>query len=340
MPEKIRVAVVGLGFMGSTHLKAYGELPGVQVTAVASTDPRKLKGDFSEIQGNLGRPVAQIDFSGVRGYSDYRQAIQDDTVDAVDLCVPTHRHAPLAIEALRLGKHVLVEKPMALSKAQADETIAAAKASDRILMVAHVLRFVPAYVALRNHIQALGPIHAFSLRRRCAMPAWAQWHLDRTKSGGGAFDLLIHDVDLCLSLFGAPEAVSAEGYEDMARGIDWVTAHLYYPGIASTTITGGWHASKAYPFSMDYTVVADGGTLEYSSTGIPPTLYKADDGCEAIALPEQDEFAAELSYFLECCRTNTPPRMCPPEESAMAVELMHQILNARARRNERIPCNL
>ena len=88
MPDKIRVAVAGLGFMGSTHLKAYSELPGVQVAAVASTDCRKLKRDFSEIQGNLGRTVAQIDFSGVRGYSDYRQAIHDDAVDAVDLCVP------------------------------------------------------------------------------------------------------------------------------------------------------------------------------------------------------------------------------------------------------------
>ena len=105
---------------------------------------------------------------------------------AVDLCVPTHLHASLTIEALRLGKHVLVEKPMALSKAQADEMIAAADSANRILMVAHVLRFVPAYVALRNYIKRVGSIRAISFRRCCAAPG-TQWHFDQTQSGGGAF---------------------------------------------------------------------------------------------------------------------------------------------------------
>src|ERR1019366_9302491 len=107
----------------------------------------------------------------------------------------------------------------------------------------------------------------------------------------------------------------------MPHGIDWVTAQLYYPGIASTTITGGWHTSKAYPFSMDYSVVADRGTLEYSSAGPPATLYKADDGSETLPVPQQDEFAAELSYFIECCQTLRHPELCPPAQSAMAVQL-------------------
>src|SRR5215212_3928940 len=115
----MKIAVLGLGFMGSMHVRALRELPGVELAAVYSSDPRKLSGDLTAIQGNLGGPGERLDFSRLKQYSDIPQLLADPGIDAVDLCLPTYLHEDVAIAALRAGKHVLVEKPMALDGASA-----------------------------------------------------------------------------------------------------------------------------------------------------------------------------------------------------------------------------
>src|SRR5437773_8909087 len=141
----MRIAVLGLGFMGSTHLKALKNIPEAELIAVVSSDEQKLTGDLSSIQGNIGGPGEKMDFSRVRKYRAIDQALGDSDVEAVDICLPTDRHAPVALAALRAGKHVLVEKPMALDGATADLMIAESGRNNRVLMTAQVLRFFPAY---------------------------------------------------------------------------------------------------------------------------------------------------------------------------------------------------
>jgi len=102
----------------------------------------------------------------------------------------------------------------------------------------------------------LGAVRSVVFRRRCAAPAWSKWLSDPSLSGGGVFDLLIHDVDYCVHLFGAPAAVSAIGYEDMPHGIDCIVAQFHYRGL-DVVVTGGWHHPKAYPFSMEFTLISD-----------------------------------------------------------------------------------
>src|SRR5437773_6384060 len=125
--NRMRIAVLGLGFMGSTHLKALRNVPGAVLAAVVSGDDKKLAGDLSGIQGNIGGPGEKMDFSEIARYRTIEEALRDPNVDAVDICLPTDRHAPVAIEALRAGKHVLVEKPMALDGDTADRMIAEAE---------------------------------------------------------------------------------------------------------------------------------------------------------------------------------------------------------------------
>ncbi len=338
----MRVAVAGLGFMGSTHIRALQSIPDAELVAVCSLDEKKLAGDLSGIQGNIGGPGERLDFTNVARYRDVRQVLEDPRVDAVDLCLPTHMHAPAAIEALQAGKHVLVEKPMALDAASARRMIAEAGKHKRVLMVAQVLRFSPAYQALRSVLarDSMGAMRAAVFRRRCAAPAWSAWLSDPEQSGGGVFDLLIHDVDMCLHLFGAPEAISATGYEALGSGIDIITAALHYSGGRTAIVTGGWHHPKSYPFSMEYTVVAGGGTVEYSSFDRPPALYSADGEREALRMEVQDGYRAEIEYFLDCCRRDAAPELCRPEESADAVALARLMLEARKRNGEKIPCDL
>jgi predicted dehydrogenase len=337
----MRIAVLGLGFMGSTHLTAWRSIPQATLAAVYSHDERKLTGDLSGIQGNLGGPGEVLDFSHVRKYRDIQALLADPEIDAVDLCLPTDLHSSVTIDALRAGKHVLVEKPMALNGAAADEMIIEAKRAGRILMTAQVLRFIPVYRALADALASrrFGKVHSALFRRRCAAPAWSKWLGDAEKSGGGVFDLLIHDVDMCLKLFGKPDSVSASGSEDLAAGIDFMNADLHYTGLPSVIVTGGWHHRKAYPFSMEYTVITDGGTFDYTSQTGKALLYNAEGDIHPMALPERDGFEAELEYFAECCEKGEYPTQCSPEDSAAAVKLTLLMLEAR-KNGERMPCRI
>lgn len=328
--------------MGSTHLKALRELKDVELVAVCSNDEVALTGDLRSIQGNIGGPGELMDFSSIGRYRDVEPALADPNVEAVDICLPTDMHADVAIEALRAGKHVLIEKPMALDGPSADRVLEAASGSGKILMTAQVLRFFPAYVAAREAMKRdnLGLVRSAVFRRRCAAPFWGGWLRNPAKSGGGVFDLLIHDVDMAIHLFGKPVSVEATGYQDDSRGIDVIHAELFYAHGGVVLITGGWHHPKSYPFSMEYTIVTDGGTLDYSSAGREPALYREDGTEELLKAGERDGYAAELEYFAECVRTGTQPEICPPAESADAVKLTRLMVEARNMNGERLECNL
>ncbi len=322
MPQ-INLAIAGLGFMGVTHLKSILGSPYVRVAAIVSSDEAKLQGDFSHVGGNLDTTGGPLDLTGVRTYSRLEDALADRDIDAVDLCLPTHLHAPAAIAALRSGKHVLVEKPMALDEAECHQMIQMAQRAGRTLMCAQVLRFFPMYEVLQP-----GQLLSGRFRRRCAAPSWGEWLKDKSRSGGGVFDLLIHDVDLMLHLYGEPSHVSATGFEDLAEGIDLIEAEFAYDGF-SIGVSGGWHPG-AYPFSMEYTIVASNGTWEYRLGDGDPVYYGV--GEEPLPLtsePGIDGYRAQLEYFAQCAASGAVPERCRPEESARAVFWTRKMEEAR-----------
>jgi len=333
----MKIAVLGLGFMGSTHLKALARIPQAELVAVSSDDARQLVGDLTGVQGNIGGPGERMDFSHLATYRDWHQAILDPQAEAVDICLPTNLHAPAAIAALDAGRHVLVEKPMALDAASADAMLDAARRSGRIFIVAQVLRFFPSYRAMIELVKSgrLGPVRAASFRRRSAAPSWSPWLLTAKISGGAVFDLLVHDLDMCLHLFGPPEAVSAVGCQDLSRGLDLVTAQLHYPGI-DANVSGGWYQPASFPFSMEYSVVCDEGVVEYSSSTAAPVLY-GQGGQAVLEIGGVDGYQAEIEYFVDCCIHQRQPDLCPPDESAQAVRLADLVLESREKRGERIP---
>jgi len=175
-------------------------------------------------------------------------------------------------------------------------------------------------------------------RRRTAVPSWGPWELDRDKSGGGIFDLLIHDVDQSLHLFGVPETISSTGHENMSHGIDTISSEFHYSSIGQVTITGGWFHRGDYPFSMEFTVIGDHGVVEYSSAGRPVTVYWSDGREELLNPEERDGYQAEIAYFLDCCRQGRRPEECPPEESSLAVKLTKLMVDAREQKGEKVIC--
>lgn len=333
----MRIAVLGLGFMGATHARAMTGLAGLELAAVYSGDERKLSGDLSGVRGNLGSPAARLDFTGVKKYRDVEDVFKDRSIDAVDICLPTHLHDFVALDALRAGKHVLVEKPIALDGFSADRMLNAARRYGRLLMTAHVIRFWPEYVALREAVKGKTLRYAV-LRRSCATPVWSEWLGDPAQSGGGAFDLLIHDVDFALHLWGKPQSVSAGGI--CADGVDCLSAHLFYPDGAVVEIEGGWRGAGDIPFAMEYSVALDNATVEFNSINRPPTVYSREGGAEPLRILPDDPYTTEIAYFAECCRFGWNPDLCPPADSAAAVKLARLLLDSRARRGARLACSI
>src|SRR5437762_7603777 len=116
----VRIGIVGIGFMGRIHYLAAQRLEGAKVAAVCSRDPAKLAGDWRNTRGNFGPEPGTVDLTGVKKYAAVTDLLADPDIDLIDICTVTDQHAPIAVAALKAGKHVLVEKAIALSTADAD----------------------------------------------------------------------------------------------------------------------------------------------------------------------------------------------------------------------------
>ncbi len=318
--------------MGATHLASFSKIPGVEVTAVCTQSERSLADHLSQAGGNLNRPTTEFDFSGVRHFTHWRELVLDRDVSAVDICLPTDLHAAVAIAALAAGKHVLCEKPMALTEAECDRMLTAAEEQKRVLMVGQVLRFWPEYGVLADFVRAgnYGAITAATLRRSCGLPDWSSWLPVEARSGGALLDLLVHDIDQALMLFGRPQRVAARA----AEGADAITAELIYPDGLRVRIEGGWLLPGS-PFSMGFEAKAERATLELTADGL---ALRDSSGAQKLKAPEGDAYDAEVNYFVECCQTGKQPERCPPQASAQAVKLALLLRKSRSSGGEEIEC--
>lgn len=331
----MKIGVIGLGFMGAAHVGAIFSDPEAQLAAVVTNNEKARQGDLSETGGNLELANRKFDFSGVAKYSNWREIVADPNVEAVSICLPTEFHAPVAIAALEARKHVLCEKPMALTAQECDAMLAAATKARRTLMIGHVLRFWPEYVALRDFVKngSYGQVRQATFIRQCGIPDWSSWLPDESRSGGAVVDLLVHDIDQILLLFGTPDRVTAKRIGET----DSLMASFVYPASIEIRLQGGWFAPQM-PFSMAFKVRAERGELELSANGLE--LSDMAGTKRKLELPAGDAYAAEVHYFLDCCRTGRAPGLCPPTSSAEAVKIALALKESRAKDGEQIKCSV
>jgi predicted dehydrogenase len=329
----VKIGIAGLGFMGATHLGAYSKIAGVEIAAVCAGNARALSGDLTESGGNLGSSGALYDFSRMHKCNEWRELVEDDALDAIDICLPTDLHAEVAVAALESGKHVLCEKPMALTLADCERMIAASEKSGRVLMIAQVLRFWPEYVALADFVKSreYGVVRSATFVRRCGLPDWSRWLPHEKRSGGAVLDLLIHDIDQVLMLFGMPDRVAAKSM----GGVDTLMATFLYSDRTEVRVQGGWFAAGT-PFSMSFQVRAERGQLELTPDGL--MVSDISGTRNRIDTAKGDAYEAQLKYFVECCRTGERPQRCTPEESARAVQIALLLKESRARGGEQLRC--
>jgi predicted dehydrogenase len=274
----VRIGIVGIGFMGRIHYLASQRLTGAKVTAVCSRDPAKLAGDWRNTRGNFGPEPGRVDLTGIKTYPALDQLLADPDIDLVDVCTVTDQHAPIALAALKAGKHVLVEKAISLTPQDADAMLAAAKAAGKLLMVAHVLPFFPEFKFATEAIRGgqYGKVVAAHFKRVIAKPDWSADIGDALKTGGPAVDLHIHDTHFIGLVCGVPRQVLAVGTVEGGAVTYLTTSYLYGLGGPAVTCSSGAVCMSGRPFVHGYEIYLERASLVYDSGGTPLTLLTAD----------------------------------------------------------------
>jgi predicted dehydrogenase len=315
----ISVAILGAGFMGGAHAANYKRLEDrVRVERVVAR--------------SLPRAAKAADVVGAVPTTDLEEAVLDPQIDAVDICLPSALHRMWTERAIEAGKHVFLEKPIALTLEDADAIMRAAEESGRLFMVGLVLRFWPEYVELKRRVAAgdLGSLSAVSTRRLSPPADWAEWFADRSQTGGTAVDLLVHDFDQMNWLLGAPISVFAR---EPAPG--HVQALVEYEG-ATGIAEGSMRMPASYPFSSSIRVDCERGAAEYAFTAAPAEgggnigeaqgppglrLYPAEGEPVTVPVESADPWGPEISYFVQCVEEGRDPEQGTAKQAREALRV-------------------
>ncbi len=204
--DKLRIGIVGVGWPGQRHIEGYQKHPDAQIVALSDVNIEAAE-----------QVKAQYNVDGARISGDYRDLLSDDDIDAVSICTPNFLHAPMAIDALDAGKHVLLEKPLAHTLADGERLAAkVAERPNQAFMIAFNNRYRPDSAVLKQEIEGgtLGRIYYAKTGwlRGAAEFTLRGWFTQRERSGGGPLiDLGVHMLDLTLWFMGNPRPVSVSG---------------------------------------------------------------------------------------------------------------------------------
>ncbi len=323
--EKVNVAVVGLGFMGVTHLRAYLDHPQAQVTAICGNTRLPVNGILAGVAGNIQKSNGIVLGSKVKVFQKFEELLADPKVDLVDVCTPTALHPAQTMAALKAGKHVLCEKPLARTSAAAREILQVAQNSAGFFMPAMCMRFWPGWSWLKQVVteQTFGTVLAARFSRLSEMPAWSRHdtYSSDDDSGGALFDLHIHDTDFANHLFGRPASVFSTGVSSPRGAISHVVTQYHYPGGPVVHAEGGWLLPQG--FNMSYTLHCERATLNYDlSRGADALLVnEVGHAPRVVKVDGTDGYAGEINYFIDCVANGRPPQVVTARDGVTALEI-------------------
>jgi predicted dehydrogenase len=313
----LRAAVIGLGMMGANHARVLNELSGVDLVGVADTAPEAVRRATSGFTA--------------RGYADAAALLAAERPDLVVVAVPTSLHLPATLEALDAGAHVLVEKPIAADRTEAEQMIAAAERAGRILTVGHIERFNPAIRELSRRLNdgELGRVFQVRASRLGPFPA-------RVRDVGVVVDLAPHDLDVMRYLLQSePVRMYAEteqrihtDHEDLFTGlikfesgaiglleINWLTPTK----VRKLTVTGERGMYEADYLTQDLVFYTN------------PDQERVTEGeMTRRTVQRREPLAVELAEFVAAIRAGGPPPVSP-QDALIAMLLARAMVDAATR---------
>lgn len=326
--ERIKVGIIGVGAIaGAAHIPSYIKNPHTDIVAIAEPDPANREAAQQDLAERTGHQIA--------AYPDATSLLRSSDVDAVSIATPNTSHIDLAVEAVTQGRHVLLEKPMALTLESADRLKAAADTTDRVVMIGQSHRYRNDVTALKRFIDAgaLGHIYHAEARilRRRGTPTG--WFTDKALAGGGPLmDIGVHALDLAWWMMGKPTPLRASGHLVRAIGADGIdfvgrwtakmphnqdnaifttedfaTAFLRFEGGATMSLTVSWAVNGPEDDALKVNLYGDQGGLTLD----PPTLYSAEHHVltnTAIPVSLGPLYQNEFDHFIECILEHKAPR--------------------------------
>jgi predicted dehydrogenase len=319
----VRIGIIGLGFMGRMHYGAYQSVPEAQVLAVCDADPKRASGDLSDGWSNVpGADVKRLPMTQIRGTTSWRDLINWNDVDVIDVCLPTPQHLEVVTAAIATGKHVLCEKPMARTLADGQAIAAAAAKAKGFFMPAMCMRFWPEWEWLKQAVadNRYGNVRSATFRRAGSTPGG--WFRDGKLSGGALLDLHVHDVDFVYHLFGKPKAVFSRGYSKDTGEIDHVLTQYLFDSPAIVTAEGAWGLADGFGFRMQFTVNFDAATADFEFSREHPLMLYSGGKAEPVKTSGQSGYVGELRYFIDCVRSNARPARVTADDAVMGLRII------------------
>jgi len=322
----VKVAIIGAGFMGRMHAQVYRNLNRAKLTAIADSDLEKAR--------------LLADKYEATAYFSLEELLNEENIDAVDICLPTFLHKEYVIKAAQRGKDILCEKPIALTLEDAEEMIQTAKKARVKLMIAQVIRFWPEYVKLKKIYKTgeLGRLLSITLTRLSPTPTWVwdNWATDVKRSGGALLDLHIHDTDYLLYLLGKPLFLVSRVSSGRLKYAHVFTAFTFPHKVIAFT-EGGWDMPDNFPFTMAYTALFEKGVVEFNSRN-EKTLAIYRPGKEIEYFPVKPEletvagtegniadlggYFSEIKYFIDCLENNEEPIRASAQSARDSLEIV------------------
>jgi predicted dehydrogenase len=326
----IGIGVAGLGYMGRTHLLAYRALEAqsfpCRVVAVCDSNAERLTGivpaDGPDSDYAGRRLFEPAETAAIR---DFERLLSDD-VHVISICTHTDTHIDLASRALRAGKHVLIEKPVALGAGEVDTLISIAAESKRLCMPALCMRFWPGYTWLYEHVVAgtFGAPKSALFERVTSAPAWGRdFYADVQRSGGALFDLHIHDVDFLLWCFQHPRELVT-----MGSLTDLTTLYRFAGAPTHASAAASWDHSPGYGFLMHYKVVFEEATVDFDLNRRTPLLLTQAGRTESVTLPSLSAYDAQALALLSAVQEQRSEPPVPLEAARDATRVIEAELRS------------
>lgn len=307
--KKLGVAVIGTGQWGKNHARVYKELPSTELVAICDV--------------NVERAKALATQYGVKAYSDSTQMLKDKAIEAVNVCTWSTMLAKEALKALKAGKHVLVEKPMATNPHQADKLVKTAKESGLHLTVGFLMRFIPGLQCIRESVESkkIGELVCATAKRV------SQWP-ERIGDIGVVKDTAIHDIDVMrfisgedpLSVYAKMGSMRIKKFEDYAHIMltykdgksafiesNWLTPYK----TRSLTVTGSDSIMR-----LDY--ITQDLWIEQQKESVQPRY------------PFQEPLKAELQHFVDCIVEKKKP-LVTGEDGVRALQIATAAMQSSAK---------
>ena len=311
----LRVGLVGVGGLSGAHIPAWEAMEDVELTALCDVRPEQMESHPAKHR-----------------YVDFDEMLEKETLDILDICLPTYLHADFAVKAMARGINVICEKPISLKQEDVDRVYSTAHKMNVIFMVAQVVRFWPEYLTLKKLYDTgkFGRLLSGYMRRLGSIPGWSwdNWLKDEKRSGLIPYDLHIHDLDFMVYTFGKPKNVFSRRVKRPEQ--DYFSV-IYDFEDFSVTAECSWYAGP-YPFGAGFRFQFEKAVVEYA--GGKFMIYHGDGTVEdltdtpegntgEINLPKSNAYADEIRYFTDCVKEDRFPDKVKPEELSTVIDILN-----------------